>query len=159
MAERSRLWVNYVFPDFNVERPFNMSTHLEELQVQCLDRYGQVYVTGESFERPNIDFVAYFKDVIGVTNKPEQKCQHVKFRAYGKGRLHIKYNPLHISQRFKMIDKNTYEFSLYLKINYELKKNLMQYAHEIIIIEPKALVEEHKKWLLQALEQYSDTIQ
>ena len=92
-----------------------------------------------------------------MTNKTEQHCQRVKFLAYGIGRLHIRYNPIHHSQRFKVLDDNTYEFSMYLKINYELKKTIMQYAHEIKILEPLELVEEHKMWLLQALGHYTDT--
>lgn len=129
------------------------------IQVQCLDRYGEVVISDEHFDRPQIDWESYFKEVVGVTNKPEQKCQRVKFLAYGKGRLHIRYNPIHHSQKFRIIDDNTYEYKLYLKINYELKKTLMQYAHEIKILEPPELVEEHKKWLFQALEHYSDAIQ
>ena len=108
--------------------------------VLCIDRILNIETTGKHFKASGIDWPLYFKEIIGVTNKPEIKRSHIRFLAFGIGRFHILNNPLHGSQRHRYIGNNTYEFYLYVKINYELKKTLMQYAHEIKILEPLELV-------------------
>jgi len=127
------------------------------IHVLCIDRIIKIYQTNEHFESPSIDWKQYFNEIIGVTNKVDQKCQKVRFLAYGQGRFHIRNTPLHLSQKCKFVNDNTYEFTLFVKPNYELKKTLMQYAHEIKILEPKELVEGHKEWLKQALNNYTPT--
>lgn len=101
-----------------------------------------------------MDWNEYFDDIIGVTNMENAPIETVHFLVHGKTAHYLYTKPLHGSQSAKWLDSNTIDVTLKVKINYELKRTLLSYAPSITILAPQSLVEEHKKDLQKALEQY-----
>ena len=80
--------------------------------------------------------------------------EEVHFLAHGKTAHYIYTKPIHGTQKPKWIDDRTLDVRINVKINTELKRLLLSYVPYITILSPQSLVEEHKKALQLALEQY-----
>lgn len=121
----------------------------------AIDRIISIKETkGEYHKNNKIDWQEYFDDIIGVTKpvhaEPEKVVMHFK----GRTGNYMETKPLHGSQKHKWIDENTLEVRLDIIVNYELKRLILSYADSVTVIQPMSLVEEVKKRLKEALNQY-----
>ena len=88
------------------------------------------------------------------TTHDNAPVETVHFLVHGKTAHYLHTKPIHGSQVAKWHDDDTLDITLNVKINQELKNILLSYAPNITILAPQSLVEEHKKSLQKALEQY-----
>lgn len=114
-----------------------------------------------SFEDSNIkyidtaiDFDEYFEDIVGVS-VPGMECQLVKLKIVKSLWPYVKTKPIHGSQ--KVIEKKDDHtiIELEVKLNYELKSQILQYAEGIQVIEPKNLKDDLFRTICQMKENYN----
>jgi len=130
-------------------------SHPNQIWNLALDRIQSIETTKDyPYIRMDVDWNEYFDDIIGVTNVENVSVEKVHFLVHGKTAHYLYTKPLHGSQVAKWLEDNTLDVTLKVKINYELKRTLLSYAPNITLLAPQSLVEEHKKSLLEALEQY-----
>ena len=129
--------------------------HTDQIWNLALDRIQSIETTKDyPYNKLDVDWNDYFYDIIGVTNLDNAPVETVHFLVHGKTAHYLYTKPIHGSQVPKWLDDNTLDITLKVKINYELKRTLLSYAPSLTILEPESLIEEHKKALQMALEQY-----
>ena len=101
-----------------------------------------------------IDFDEHFEDVVGVS-VPDIECQHVKLKIQKSLWPYINTKPIHGSQ--KLIEKyDDYTIiELEVKLNYELKSQILQHGEGIEVIEPKEFKEEIFSTICKMKENYN----
>ena len=82
-----------------------------------------------------------FKDIVGVSLKFKEPCQHIVFKAYHPTSSYIETKPIHHSQRVVERYEEYTIFSLDLIPNYEFETIMMSYADNCEILEPQNLKE------------------
>ena len=82
-----------------------------------------------------------FKDIVGVSLKFKEPCQHIVFKAYHPTSSYIETKPIHHSQRVVERYEEYTIFSLDLIPNYEFETIMMSYADNCEILEPQDLKE------------------
>lgn len=98
----------------------------------------------EKFSPIKGDVEAYFKDIVGVSPKFGESCQHIVFKAYHPTSSYIETKPIHHSQRVVERYEEYTIFSLDLIPNYEFETIMLTYADKCEILEPLDLREKIK---------------
>lgn len=99
----------------------------------------------EKFSPIKGDVEAYFKDIVGVSPKFGESCQHIVFKAYHPTSSYIETKPIHHSQRVVERYEEYTIFSLDLIPNYEFETIMLTYADKCEILEPLDLREKIKE--------------
>lgn len=118
--------------------------HKENLINLALDRIQSIKESNIAYiPNTEIDFVAYFDDVIGVSVNNDEPIQKVILRL-DEGLLpYITSKPLHGSQIQHKDDSSIIELNL--QLNYELESQLLSHGEKIEVIEPAGLREKIKE--------------
>ena len=82
-----------------------------------------------------------FKDIVGVSLKFKEPCQHIVFKAYHPTSSYIETKPIHHSQRIVERHEEYTTFSLDLIPTYEFETIMLTYADKCEILEPQDLKE------------------
>lgn len=90
----------------------------------------------EKFSPLKGDVEAYFKDMVGVSPKFGESCQHVVFKAYHPADSYIVTKPIHHSQRVVERHEDYTILSLDLIPTYEFETIMLTYADKCEILEP-----------------------
>lgn len=120
----------------------------------ALDRIKRVEFSKVKYQKLDVDWKEYFSDVLGITNDVNSPIEEICFLAHGRSGHYFVTKPIHESQKSKWLDESTLEVKIKVRINYELKRFLLSYAHDITLLSPQSLVEEHKERLRIALGRY-----
>lgn len=109
---------------------------------------------GAQYNAESIDWAAYFNEMIGVTNKPEDKVETIRLRIMNeKAATLLENNPLHKTQETHWDEGHKQmDLTLQVKINRELTNSLLRYADSVKVLEPIKLKELVKSTLQKALE-------
>ena len=95
----------------------------------------------EKFSPIKGDVENYFKDIVGVSPKFGESCQHIVFKAYHPTSSYIETKPIHRSQRAVERYEDYTIFSLDLIPNYEFETIMMSYVDNCEVLEPQDLKE------------------
>jgi predicted DNA-binding transcriptional regulator YafY len=96
----------------------------------------------------------YFKDIMGATNIKERKVEDIIIRVTNFRAKYMVTKPNHHSQKvLKQDDKNTW-FSFKLKVNNELTSFLLSFGSDLIVEQPKCLVEKITEELTKTINGY-----
>ncbi len=95
----------------------------------------------EKFSPIKGDVENYFKDIVGVSPKFGESCQHIVFKAYHPTSSYIETKPIHHSQRAVERYEDYTIFSLDLIPNYEFETIMMSYVDNCEVLEPQDLKE------------------
>lgn len=95
----------------------------------------------EKFSPIKSDVENYFKDIVGVSPKFGESCQHIVFKTYHPTSSYIETKPIHHSQRVVERHEDSIIFSLDLIPNYEFETIMMSYVDNCEILEPQELKE------------------
>lgn len=90
----------------------------------------------EKFSPLKGDVEAYFKDMVGVSPKFGESCQHIVFKAYHPADSYIVTKPIHHSQRVVERHEDYTILSLDLIPTYEFETIMLTYADKCEILEP-----------------------
>ena len=109
----------------------------------ALDRIISIKEANLSYIPATLDFEEHFDDVIGVSVAKDAPLVTVRLQVHKDAWPYIETKPLHHSQtRIKDLDQDDYVgLQFKLKINYELKANLLYRGSKIKVLEPQSLVE------------------
>ena len=99
----------------------------------------------EKFSPIKSDVEAYFKDIVGVSPKFGESCQHIMFKAYHPADSYIMTKPIHHSQRVVERQDDYTILSLDLIPTYEFETIMLTYADKCEILEPLDLREKIKE--------------
>lgn len=116
----------------------------DELTVCALDRIVKIKSARKKYiENTRYDFERYFDEIIGVTVEKDEDVEEVIFRTNKKTWQYLNTKPLHKSQNELVeLRENGYHYvKLRVRINYELKANLLYRGSAIKVIAPDRLVE------------------
>jgi predicted DNA-binding transcriptional regulator YafY len=136
---------------------FGMKKHNGQLYNLALDRILQVSdASNELFvDNELFDPETFFDDVLGVTKKPYQRPEAVRFYVNADEMPYIATKPIHKSQ--KQIQQNidgSAVFQLEVIVNVELERDLLAYADGIRILSPQHLVDTVIKKMKKTVENY-----
>ena len=88
-----------------------------------------------------LDFDDYFYHIVGVSLNPESEPQRVMLKATYPAVWYIETKPLHRSQKI-MVEAKAYKvFELEIIPNEEFVQQLLVYADQVEVLEPKSLRE------------------
>ena len=90
----------------------------------------------EKFSPIKGDVENYFKDIVGVSPKFGESCQHIVFKAYHPADSYIVTKPIHHSQRVVERHDDYTILSLDLIPTYEFETIMLTYADKCEILEP-----------------------
>lgn len=99
----------------------------------------------EKFSPLKGDVEAYFKDMVGVSPKFGESCQHIVFKAYHPADSYIVTKPIHHSQRVVERHEDYTILSLDLIPTYEFETIMLTYADKCEILEPLDLRDKIKE--------------
>lgn len=99
----------------------------------------------EKFSPIKGDVENYFKDIVGVSPKFGESCQHIMFKAYHPADSYIVTKPIHHSQRVVERHDDYTILSLDLIPTYEFETIMLTYADKCEMLEPLDLREKIKE--------------
>ena len=91
------------------------------------------------------DIDDFFKDIVGVSLRFNEPCQHIVFKAFHPTALYIETKPIHHSQRVLERHEDYTILSLDLIPTYEFETIMLTYADKCEILEPLDLREKIKE--------------
>lgn len=93
--------------------------------------------------KPNtdIDFNEFFDDVIGVSINFSDKPQKVLLKVSSELFPYIRTKPLHWSQKVKEKNEHFTIIEITVQLNYELDALILSHGENIIVLEPKELID------------------
>lgn len=124
----------------------------EALRHFAFDRMQYVEMTSETYTYPK-DFNPenYYAHSIGISVEEEKPVETIRLRVYGKQVELFRSLPMHKSQREVGKGDNYCDFEYKLRINSELKRELLSKANNIEVIAPehlrKAMIKEARSIL------------
>ncbi|CAN5549035.1 WYL domain-containing protein [soil metagenome] len=122
----------------------------------ALDRIHTIEETKIAFvENSEIDWHAYFEDLIGVTKPIGADPIKIKLIFSAATCHYIINKPLHGSQKSKWLDSDHLEITLEIILNYEFEQLLLSFGNNVQVISPESLRTSIKEKLQTALKQYS----
>ena len=133
---------------------FGLNNEYQESLINlALDRIQSIKESNIAYiPNTEIDFVAYFDDVIGVSVNNDEPIQKVILRL-DEGLLpYITSKPLHGSQIQHKDDSSIIELNL--QLNYELESQLLSHGEKIEVIEPAVLRERIKERINKLNDKY-----
>tara|TARA_R110002126_G_scaffold208042_2_gene354996 strand:- start:15569 stop:16579 length:1011 start_codon:yes stop_codon:yes gene_type:complete len=135
---------------------FGKNNDYSNLTNLALDRIKSIEQSSDFFDESElVDFEEYFDDFIGVTKPLNAVLIKIKLSASVALAPYIITKPLHGSQKKIELTENTFIFSIDVIPNFELKKLLLSFGNEIIVIEPLELKNEIVEILNKNIDNYN----
>ena len=129
-------------------------TGSSQYKVFGLERMANVKVGTESFVR-NSDFNAkdFFKNSIGITAKPNQDPDEVKFECNAVLLQYLESQPIHDSQIIEKTNSGGV-VSLTVLVTFELIQLLVGFGNELTVLQPQTLIDSLIKKHTDAINNY-----
>jgi predicted DNA-binding transcriptional regulator YafY len=125
--------------------------------VYGLERIKKLEITDKKYRHPNKKkIIAYFKDIIGVTNFEDREVEEIVLRMKRDRANYLMTKPIHKSQKIIKENKEFVWFRFHLKPNNELNALILSFGEDVVVEKPRMLVEEIKKLLSDALKHYAE---
>ncbi|MCC5917276.1 MAG: WYL domain-containing protein [Cryomorphaceae bacterium] len=136
---------------------FGHNKQVESISNLALDRIKSLNTSNNKYI-PNafVDFRDFFEDVVGVTVNNEDNAHRVLLSVKNETMNYIRTKPIHGSQKIIKKGKKNTQIQLQLKINYELKSQLLSYGSGLKVLEPKHLAMDIQKWADELLAIYKE---
>ncbi len=118
---------------------FGFNDNEQRLSNYPLDRIISVKLENEEtyVENTEIDFDEYFKDIVGVTNREEDKVEEVILKCSDFRFKYVVTKPIHHSQ--KILNEAEHTVSLNVKVNKELVSQILSFGSDVTVISPESL--------------------
>lgn len=122
-----------------------------------LDRMSELQFTGENFSRDiRKDFREQKEQIIGMTIHQKKPVEQVILRFTAKEAPYVKASPLHSTQKVLHETKTYVDFSLEVKLNYELEREILGYGEEVEVLEPEYLRKNIATRLQEMIKKYAN---
>lgn len=125
----------------------------QEIRTFGIDRIDRLEILFSKFQRPKINPLREFDDVIGLVYSvhPLQKVVLSFTKQQGN---YIKTLPIHPSQKVLVDNEEELKVKLFIKPNLELIQRIMMYGEEVKVLEPQWIIEEIRSKLKSTLNKY-----
>jgi len=126
----------------------------------ALDRIITLKIIENEFYIENEDFnpTEYFKNVIGVSVKPNKKVEIIHLSVNNEIAPYILTKPLHHSQKIVSNSKTNTEITIEVIPNLELEKEILSFAENVTVISPEKFRNQIKKRITDAKLNYKKSI-
>lgn len=114
----------------------------DNIATYALDRILTVSLWKAKYRPSNVDFDELFADTVGVTLNPEAKAERVVLKIAAKRYPYIETKPFSERQRIVKKDEESITISFPMKVNFELKSEILSFGSDIEVVEPLSLREE-----------------
>lgn len=123
--------------------------------VFSFDRIQELTILDDTFEIDE-DFSAekFFSDCFGVVHGEDFPVQRIVIRAYGTERNYLRDLPMHHSQEEIRQDKDSSDFSYYLRPTLDFCGQILSRGSRLKVLEPQSLSEQIHQMLLAAAKNY-----
>ena len=123
--------------------------------VFSFDRIQELTILEDTFEIDE-DFSAeqFFSDCFGVVHGEDIPVQRIVIRAYGTERNYLRDLPMHHSQEEIRQDKDSSDFSYYLRPTLDFCGQILSRGSRLKVLEPQSLSEQIHQMLLAAAKNY-----
>ena len=119
-----------------------------------LERMGEVTLASESFIREDgFNAKEFFQYSIGITTKPNEKPEKVKFECNTVLVQYLESQPIHSSQEVEKTSTGGV-VSLDVIVTFELEQLLLGFGNEVKVLQPKSLIESLIKKHSDAIKNY-----
>jgi len=142
----------------------NTSDNQNEIMNLAIDRIVRIKQLSIMYlENKQIDFTAYFDDIVGVTVLEDKMVETILLKIDRKRYNYIESKPLHESQTelSQLSNKESVVIRLKLIPNYEFETLLLGFADSIEILEPQSLIDKilaRAKRVLEKNKYYADVL-
>ncbi|TAE04062.1 MAG: WYL domain-containing protein [Bacteroidetes bacterium] len=127
----------------------------KNLVTMALDRIIAFREVEEIFlPHENMDFDAYYADVLGVTKTEKAKACQVVFLVDNANAPYVLTKPLHHSQVVLKQEKKGIIFKIEVVLNFELEREILGFGENLTVLSPKILVKKIENRLKKAKEKY-----
>jgi len=120
------------------------------------NRWFLMGVRGEGMHIQNFDPEVHFRDVIGGTVFEEWEAEEIRLWIAPQEVPYVLTKPLHSSQKVIQSDQEGTIISLFLKMNYELEREILGLGEAVIVLTPEYLQEKNRLRLKLASKKYVD---
>lgn len=136
---------------YGVKKGSDMLFNLALDRIHSLEVLPQASYKKNTFFDPN----TFFNDLVGVTKNSGNKSEKVGFKVMAPETPYILTKPIHRSQQLiERLPDGSVILEIEVVINQELQREFFGYADGIEVLYPRALVEQIKRKLKRAVEQY-----
>ncbi|TAF78059.1 MAG: WYL domain-containing protein [Bacteroidetes bacterium] len=114
----------------------------ETIKTFGLDRIYDLEITSDTFKIPNgLNIEEYFKDCFGIINPIEEKPELIELSISADQAGYLKTLPIHHSQNIVFENEEEIRITLFVKVTYDLIKELRSFGKDLTVIDPKSLTE------------------
>jgi len=126
----------------------------------ALDRIISLEILLDEFyiENENFNPTEYFKNVIGVSVKPNKKVEIIHLSVNNEIAPYILTKPLHHSQKIVSNSKTNTEITIEVIPNLELEKEILSFGENVTVISPEKFRKQIKKRITDAKLNYKKSI-
>lgn len=103
---------------------------------------------------PQFNADDFFNECMGVIVGDQTEAEKIVIRAYGEERYYLRDLPLHHSQKEIGGGEDYADFEYYLRPTTDFRMAMLSRGKNVKILEPKALAEQIKKEMHDALKRY-----
>ncbi|MBR4176620.1 MAG: WYL domain-containing protein [Bacteroidales bacterium] len=105
----------------------------------ALDRILTVNIWETIFIPTDVDFDAFFADMIGVTTDPNSKVEQIVLRIDARRYPYVETKPFSEKQKIVNKNDNTVTITFPMHVNVELVSEILSFGSDIEVLEPLAL--------------------
>jgi predicted DNA-binding transcriptional regulator YafY len=130
----------------------------------ALDRVVRVQTSSEPYFPTDLtmaDWNDRFGEIIGVTYREDAPLELVRLRFHGSTGKYVLTKPLHITQHLApdQPEGDAVDIQIEVKVNHELKQQIMFYGGEVEVIAPTKLRLEINEWHQKGIERNGNALQ
>ena len=105
----------------------------------ALDRILTVGLWNAKYRPASVDINELFSDTIGVTINPTAKVERVVLKIDAKRYPYVETKPFSEKQKIVKMEEDSVTISFPMKVNFELKSEILSFGSDIEVVEPLSL--------------------
>jgi len=118
--------------------------HQDRMSNYPLDRVLSLEELEEGFEPPDINWMDYFDDIIGVTKPEDVKAEFIVLH-FSESRInYVKTKPLHLTQMEFKADESGQSVQIEVIPNRELYQLILSFGADVMVVKPESIREKLK---------------
>ncbi|MDX2195601.1 MAG: WYL domain-containing protein [Cytophagales bacterium] len=116
---------------------FAVETNTKAIKNFGLDRIKKLDISNKKFSKnTDIDAEIYYKDCFGIINPENQPPEKIVLWFDRSQAGYLETLPLHHSQKFEQVADNYIIVTYFMKITYDLEREILSYGHHAKVLEP-----------------------
>ena len=105
----------------------------------ALDRILGIRLWRHAYREAEVDFKAYFDDMIGVSRNSDMPIEQITLRVTNQRYPYVETKPFSEKQRIIKHDEQTHTITFPMRVNRELVAELLSFGADIEVLQPRHL--------------------